>query len=234
MIKASTYRIFPFGDNALTIDYGNHINEEINKEILRRFEYLQQNPIPGMIEAVPAYSSLTIYYDVIALRKSTPPGLTVFDQVREEVNSMMVKEVRVDLPSVAQTVPVCYDEMFAPDLASLAHHKKISPEEVIAIHTSRTYRIYMLGFIPGFTYMGLVDDRLVMPRKTQPGPIPQGSIGIAGKQTGIYPFASQGGWHIIGRTPLRLFDAKREIPVLLKAGDTVQFVSISKHEFANY
>jgi inhibitor of KinA len=234
MTKAITYRIFPLGDNALTVDYGNHIDEKTNKEILRRFEYLKQNPVAGMIEAVPAYSSLTIYYDVVALRKTMPAGLTVFNQVKEEVISMMDKEVNVDLPSVTQTVPVCYDEMFAPDMASLALHKKISPEEVIAIHTSRTYRIYMLGFIPGFTYMGLVDDRLVMPRKTHPVPVAQGSIGIAGKQTGIYPFASQGGWHIIGRTPLGLFDAKQENPVLLKAGDIVQFVSISKHEFANY
>jgi inhibitor of KinA len=107
----------------------------------------------------------------------------------------------------------------------------ISPEEVIALHTSKTYRVFMLGFLPGFAYMGQVDEKIAMPRKPQPVNIAAGSVGIAGRQTGIYPLDSPGGWQIIGKTPLKLFDAEREDPVLLQAGDHVQFFSISKNDF---
>jgi inhibitor of KinA len=131
-------------------------------------------------------------------------------------------------------IPVCYDNEFAPDLQRMAQSKNISADEIVRIHIADTYRVYMLGFLPGFAYLGRLDKKIAMPRKSHPAPVAAGSIGIAGNQTGIYPLASPGGWQIIGRTPLQLFDADRTEPTLLKAGDTVQFYSISKHEFETY
>ncbi len=128
-------------------------------------------------------------------------------------------------------IPVCYDQEFAWDIQQLAATKNISVEEVIQIHTARQYKVYMLGFLPGFAYMGEVDEKIATPRKPQPVNIEAGSVGIAGKQTGIYPLSSPGGWQIIGRTPMKLFNAAEEEPTLLKAGDTVQFYSINKNEF---
>jgi inhibitor of KinA len=131
-------------------------------------------------------------------------------------------------------IPVCYEEKFAPDIEQLAKEKNISVEEVIRIHSSKQYRVYMLGFLPGFSYMGEGDEKISISRKSQPVMVAAGSIGIAGRQTGIYPLTSPGGWQIIGRTPLKLFDAKRKESTLLKAGDIVQFISISKNEFESY
>jgi inhibitor of KinA len=131
-------------------------------------------------------------------------------------------------------IPVCYDALFAPDLGLLAASKGMTSEEVVQLHQSRPYRVYMLGFLPGFAYLGQVADKLAMPRKQQPVEVAAGSIGIAGNQTGIYPMVSPGGWHIIGRTPVTLFDSDKENPTLLKPGDTVQFFSISLDEFENH
>jgi inhibitor of KinA len=130
-------------------------------------------------------------------------------------------------------VPVCYAEKFATDIHYLAKQKGLSVEEVIQLHTSRTYRVFMLGFTPGFAYMGVVDDRLAIKRKPVPQPVLAGSVGIAGVQTGAYSLNSPGGWQIIGRTPFKLFDPKRENPVLFEPGDQVKFYSIAEDEFEN-
>jgi inhibitor of KinA len=136
------------------------------------------------------------------------------------------------LPGSLVTVPVCYDMEFGNDLNYIASQNNISPEEIIHYHTSGIYRVYMLGFLPGFAYMGEVNEKIISPRKQQPVQVQAGSVGIAGKQTGIYPFTSPGGWQIIGRTPLTLFDKKNtEQPTIFKAGDKVKFISISKDEF---
>ena len=226
------YRIFPLGDNALTIDFGNVIQPSINKEVIARFNQLQSQPILGMIEAIPAYSSLTIYYDVPKLKKIIGPGKTVFDWMKEKLE-VIIKDPAPEKLMAERFVkiPVCYDNEYAPDIQQLAATKNISVEEVIQIHSSINYKVFMLGFLPGFVYMGEVDERIVMPRKQEPQNVVHGSVGIAGKQTGIYPLASPGGWQIIGRTPLELFDAEREEPALLKAGDIVQFYAINKNEF---
>jgi inhibitor of KinA len=231
----SPYQLFPLGDSAITIDFGNVIDESVNQQVIALFETFRKNPLPGMIEAVPAYSSLTIYYDTITLRKKIPAGKTVYEWISEQFSTRLQQPL-----SIEQTerellrIPVCYDPEMAPDLLSLAAQKNISPEELIRIHSEKEYRVYMLGFLPGFSYMGQVDDRIATPRKSQPANVAAGSIGIAGKQTGIYPLASPGGWHIIGRTPLVLFDAMKNEPTLLKAGDRIQFVPISKDEFKNH
>ena len=229
------YRIFPLGDTALTIDFGNTINEGINSVVLDLFEQLKTNPLPGQLEAVPAYSSLTIYYDTVALMKRIPPGNGVYEWMKSKSEELFKQPLsRQEAEQRTVAIPVCYDEYFAPDIGSVAATNGISIEDIIVLHTSKTYRVYMLGFLPGFSYMGEVDEKLIMPRKPQPRMVSAGSIGIAGRQTGIYPQASPGGWQIIGRTPIKLFDPERREPALLQAGDKVQFISISKNEFANH
>lgn len=226
------YRIFPLGDTALTIDFGNTIDEEINREVIARFSQLQQQPITGMIEIVPSYSSLTIYYNVCEVIKQVRSNKTVFEWIKEQVTERMKNPVEQKLVNKRLLkIPVCYDSELGTDIQQTAATKNMSIEEVIQIHTSKNYNIYMLGFLPGFAYMGEVDGRIIMPRKPQPETVVAGSVGIAGKQTGIYPLTSPGGWQIIGRTPLKLFDAQKEEPTLLRAGDIVQFYSITKNEF---
>jgi inhibitor of KinA len=226
------YRIFPLGDAAITVDFGNVIDEKINKEVIARFKQLQEQPLPGMIEAAPAYSSLTVYYNVTALKKKTASGQTVFEWVKQQLEERLQQPgLQNDMTERLVKIPVCYEHEFALDIQHLAKTKNIPVDEVIQIHTSKTYKFYMMGFLPGFAYMGEVNEKIIMPRKPQPVNIETGSVGIAGKQTGIYPLHSPGGWQIIGRTPLKLFDASREEPTLLRAGDMVQFYSITKIDF---
>jgi len=235
MNSHSAYRIFPLGDASLTIDFGNVINEELNKKVLGLFYFLQKNPFQGMIEAVPAYSSLTVYYDVLALKKKATGENTVYDWAKKQVEEIVQKTSTSEaVTGRLVEVPVCYEASFAPGINDLAFLKNLSIEEIIRIHTAKQYRVYMLGFLPGFAYMGEVDEAISMPRKQQPENVVAGSVGIAGIQTGIYPLASPGGWCIIGRTPLKLFDAAGDGEALLKAGDTVQFISITKDEFEGY
>ena len=226
------YRIFPLGDTAVTVDFGNCIDEAINREVVARFNQLQQHPLRGMIEAAPAYSSFVVYYDVLKVRKAIPPGHTAFEFIKQQLEDRLQQPVQQnDLTGRLIKIPVCYEDEFALDIQHLSTTKNISIDEVIQIHTAKQYKVYMLGFLPGFAYMGEVDEKIAIPRKAQPVNIMAGSVGIAGRQTGIYPLASPGGWQIIGRTPLKLFDATKEEPILLSAGDKVQFYSISKNEF---
>lgn len=226
------YRIFPLGDAAVTVDYGNFIDESINKEVIARFNQMRQNPLPGMIEVVPAYSSFTVFYDLKILKNKIQSHKTVFDWMQQQLEDRLQQPVQTDQTRERLiNIPVCYDEEFAVDIKHLASEKNISVEEVIQIHTSKKYRVYMLGFLPGFAYMGEVDEKITVPRKPQPAQVIKGSVGIAGKQTGIYPMASPGGWQIIGRTPLNLFEGANDEPTFLRAGDSVQFFAISKNEF---
>jgi inhibitor of KinA len=235
MEAGSPYKIFFIGDSVVTIDFGNIIDERINKKALALFNYLSRNPLQGMIEALPAYSSVSIYYDIALLRKKISSQKKVYEWIRVELEKLM----RIDLTGMQIAgnfvrIPVCYENEFAPDLYWLAGQKNISPEEVVRLHTSKRYRVYMLGFLPGFAYMGEVEEKIAIPRKPQPQQITAGSVGIAGKQTGIYPLNSPGGWQIIGRTPLKLFDKDKNGPCLLSAGDQVEFYLITKDEFENY
>jgi inhibitor of KinA len=235
MENTSPYRIFPLGDTAITVDFGETIDEEINRKVLSLYHHLQAYPLYGMVETVPAYSSLTVYYDFTSTRKKISNGQTVYDYVKNQLQERLQQSLPVpDITPRMMSIPVCYDADFGPDLEKLAREENLTTEEIIRIHCEKQYRVYMLGFLPGFTYMGEVDERISVARKSQPDNVAPGSVGIAGRQTGIYPQASPGGWQIIGRTPLKLFDRDKEEPVLLKAGDYVQFIPISKHEFANY
>ena len=232
MDQLPSYKISSLGETALIIDFGNTIDESMNKLVHSLFYQLQNDPIPGMTEAVPAYGSLTIYYDILFIRNILNKQITAFEWVSESLKKFIPKEnIETGDPQILNRVPVCYEIEYAPDLGFIASQNKISPAEVIYLHTATTYHIYMLGFLPGFAYMGMVDEKISSSRKPKPVFVEAGSIGIAGKQTGIYPFRSQGGWQIIGRTPLKLFDKEKINPVLFKAGDKVQFYSITKDEF---
>jgi inhibitor of KinA len=234
MEQLPPYKIFPLGDAALIIDFGNFIDESINKLVNAVFYLLQKDPIPGMIEAVPAYCSLTIYYNVLFIRKKISGQETAFEWISEKVKEYLSRErIEVEDRATFIRIPVCYEKEYGTDLDFIALLNQITIDEIIHLHTSAIYRVYMLGFLPGFAYMGMVDEKIAAPRKQFPAPVEAGSIGIAGRQTGIYPLRSPGGWQIIGRTPLKLFDQEKEDPTLFKSGDTVQFYSITKDEFEN-
>jgi inhibitor of KinA len=226
------YTIAPLGDAALIIDFGNRIEAMVNDNVLALFQQLKQ-AFPQFLDVVPAYSSLTVFYDPIAFSAGKQ---TAFEAVKQLIIPFLEKRLSANLfQARLLQVPVCYAPSFAPDLKELAAQKELSVEEAIQLHTGKSYRVYMIGFLPGFAYMGKVNERIATPRRSQPRTqVPEGSVGIAGEQTGIYPFTSPGGWNIIGRTPLKLFDAERNEPVFFQPGDEVSFYSITEDEFANY
>lgn len=232
MSELPAYKILPLGDTALVIDFGNIVSHSLNDRIISLFKNLQKNPLEFMTEAVPAYSSLAVYYDIVRARKKIPEEKTVFDWMKNEVRQFLENE-KTDTVFEKRVVkiPVCYEKEFATDMDWISEKLKLSPEEVIQLHTSKSYRVYMLGFLPGFAYLGEVDDKIVLPRKPQPQHVIAGSVGIAGKQTGVYPFDSPGGWQIIGRSPLKFFNKEKKEPTLVNAGDTIEFYSITKDEF---
>src|SRR5579875_475557 len=198
------YTIFPLGDSALTIDFGNVIDESINKKVIKLFHQIEKVSHPHIIDLVPAYSSLTVYYDVAALYKEDETAFETMCEIIEEIAAQKPAEEEKKFNLIE--IPVCYSKTFALDIHQIAAEKNLSVEDIIQIHTSKTYRVYMLGFLPGFAYMGEVDERIAFPRKQTPTKVFAGAVGIAGKQTGIYPFESPGGWQLIGRTPMQLFN----------------------------
>ena len=223
------YKIFPISENALTIDFGNIISVELNERVLELADIIERNKFPGFIEIVPAYSSLTIFYDFLRIHKNNSTFLTAFEFVRDwlEQNIKRLSTVKFSLHQLIK-IPVDYSEDLAPDLDFVAQTADLSKEEVINIHTSTVYRVFMVGFLPAFAYMGEVDMRIATPRKQIPRKkIEKGSVGIAGKQTGIYPLESPGGWQIIGKTGLELFRPNKNEISLLKTGDQVQFYDIN-------
>ncbi|MGB7069911.1 MAG: 5-oxoprolinase subunit PxpB [Pyrinomonadaceae bacterium] len=218
-------RIFPLGENALTIEFGNEISEGLNRSSLALASWFTRNPFPGLIEAVPAYASMTLFYSVMSVRKAFPESETAFASVQALVHQALetdIPEKGVDERSI--TIPVSFDAVNAPDLDLVCSGSGLSRQDVVEVFLSRTYRVYMLGFLPGFAYMGEVDDKIVMNRKVSPRlRVPKGSVGIAGKQTGIYSQESPGGWQIIGRTDVELFSPEAVEPCLLRPGDAVRF-----------
>ena len=230
------YTIFPLGDTALTIDFGNLIDEETNKKVFQLFNQLKNKSLSYIFDIIPAYSSVTVYYDLLMLNQKKAEDKTAFETMAEVIETIASEDHDIPIPQQKLIeVPVCYSQKFAWDIEKLANQKNISVDDVIRVHTSKTYRVFMIGFLPGFAYMGEVDDRITMPRRQEPRTIvAEGSVGIAGKQTGIYPFQSPGGWQIIGRTPIRLFNAKNETPVVFQPGDEVKFYSITEDEFTHY
>jgi inhibitor of KinA len=213
------FKYLPAGDSAVMIEVGDAIDPDINRIVRGLMLALQAHPIAGMREAIPTYRSVLVMYD---------PVHVLFHELVEQLQEREAHLAAVDIPEPRIIeIPVVYGGEDGPDLGVVAQHAHLSPEEVIALHSEPEYLVYMLGFTPGFCYLGGMDDRLETPRLKEPRTnIPAGSVGIAGKQTGVYPIDSPGGWQLIGKTPLRLFDLHRSPPVLVQAGDVVRFVPL--------
>lgn len=229
----NNYKIFPLGENALTIDFGNKISVKLNEKVLQFDEFLAQNSFSGFVESVPAYGSLTVFYDVIAVKKTFSAFPTAFEAVKNFIENALPKLSEKDFSaSRLVEVPVCFADEFAPDLDFVAECNNLKKQEVIEIFTSQTYRVFMIGFLPGFAYMGEISEKIFAPRRKTPRTkVEKGSVGIAGRQTGIYSLESPGGWQIIGKTSLELFTPEAEIPTLLKAGDSIKFRDVSRTDF---
>ncbi len=221
-------RIFPLNENALTVEFGDVISPELNSRAIELCRRIARDPFPGFIEAVPAYSTVTVFYDLTAVRSEHPGSATAFERVRETISSMIVKSDSVEeSPSRKVTIQAKFGGDDGPDLVTAAALSGLAPKEFISIFLEQEYRVYMLGFLPGFPYMGEVDERIAVPRLASPRTcVPRGSVGIAGRQTGIYPLDSPGGWQLIGRTDLKMFEPKSDPPVLLQPGDLVTFRSV--------
>jgi inhibitor of KinA len=223
--------IQPLGDHALTIIFGDKIEEQINKKVLAFFNYLQEKNIQGVKDYIPAYASLTVVYDVAAIKKRH--AISAFEYIHNEIQTAL-KNFKMDSENKAVLIriPVCYDVSLGIDLEEIAEQKNITVDEIIYLHAASTYRVYMTGFLPGFAYMGKVDERIASPRRISPRKnVAAGSVGIADFQTGIYSLNSPGGWNIIGQTPLKIFNKNYKEPCILQPGGMVKFEPISVDEF---
>ncbi len=217
-------RILPTGDRALTVEFGNEIDEHINARLMGLIRYLSDERIKGIEEFVPSFRAVLIHYNPAIL------SYAVMEKILKKALEIPFQESRHNKRIVK--VPVCYDKQFGPDIDDVAKHAGISVEEVIKIHTATPYLVYMLGFQPGFPYLGGLDERIHTPRLETPRiRLEAGSVGIGGGQTGLYPMESPGGWRIIGVTPVRCYNPEREKPIPYMAGDYIKFESISKEEF---
>ena len=217
--------ISPVGDRAISIDFGQVIDPTINRHIRQTIERIKEFQLDGIIELVPTYCALLVEYD--AMLYSYSEICKIIEPTLEEGMTNTTNE----LVTVVE-VPTVYGGEFGPDLSFVASHNHLSEDEVISIHSGTDYLVYMLGFIPGFTYLGGMDPRIATPRLSSPRTlIPAGSVGIAGEQTGTYPSDSPGGWQIIGRTPVTMYDMSKAQAALLKAGDYVRYVPIDESEF---
>ena len=217
--------ISPVGDCAISIDFGQVIDPKINRYIRQTIERIKELQLEGIIELVPTYCALLVEYD--AMLYSYAEICKIMEPTLEEGMTDATNE----LVTVVE-VPTVYGGAFGPDLGFVASHNNLTEDEVIAIHSGTDYLVYMLGFIPGFTYLGGMDPRIATPRLSSPRTlIPAGSVGIAGEQTGTYPSDSPGGWQIIGRTPVTMYDMSKEQAALLSAGDYVRYVPIDEAEY---
>ena len=209
----------PLGDSALLVELGDKIDSAVNQRVHALNVLLQANSIAGIVETVPAYCTLLIHYD---------PLILTFDQVTLWVRDKLTQvDDSLNRKPRQLEVPTRYGGASGPDLEAVAVSKGMSAAEVVRIHSEREYTVYMMGFTPGFPYLGTLDERLIMPRLETPRTLVKaGTVAIAGSQTGIYPLDSPGGWHLIGWTPLKLFDPTRESPFLFAPGDIIKFIPI--------
>lgn len=220
----SKIRFYYMGDRGLLLEFGDEISQEINEKVRRMALAIRSETIKGILEAVPTYRSLLVLYDPIVLS---------IKDLKKRLESIEEGLQQSPFPKPKLTrIPVVYGGNYGPDLAFVAEYHHSTPEEIIGLHGSRPYLIYLIGFMPGFPYMGELPEGLVTPRlKTPRLSVPAGSVAIAQKQTGIYPMESPGGWQILGRTPIKLFDPMKDPPAYLQMGDLVQFYSINEGEF---
>ncbi|WP_174612933.1 5-oxoprolinase subunit PxpB [Virgibacillus ihumii] len=229
------YTVSPLGDKAIVMEFGEDMSDEIQKQIRTVSACLDDHPLTGMVEYIPAYTTITIFYNVMeVLRNST--GTNAYHMMLGEIEKMVSRlPENPDTESNIVEIPVCYGGEFGPDLEVVAHENNLTEQEVIDIHVNGDYTVYMIGFAPGFPFIGGMSKQIATPRKDSPRlHIPAGSVGIAGSQTGVYPIETPGGWQLIGRTPVKLFRPDEEVPILLKAGDSIRFFPISEEQYSNW
>lgn len=218
-------RILICGDKGIVVEFGNEISEECNKKVVNLYQVLKREGKPGILSMIPTYRSLLIKYDPLKISYEDLIKLLEESIARGEE---FTKEFK---PRVYE-IPVAYGGEFGPDLEFVAQYNNLTTEEVIEIHSKPLYRIYMVGFTMGFAYLGGMSEKIATPRLENPRTeIKAGSVGIAANQTGIYPLSSPGGWRIIGRTPVKLYDPEREQPILFEAGNYIKFVPITEEEY---
>lgn len=218
------FRILPAGDAALLVEFDERVDEAINARAVALAEKLRISRVRGVLDVVSAYRTVAIYFDPLQADRSELLARIAAlraDAVDEPVAS-----------SELIRVPVCYGAELGPDLGQVARFAGMTENDVVSIHTASTYRVFMLGFAPGFAYMGKVDTRIAAPRRDMPRTrVPAGSVAIAGRQTGVYPLETPGGWQLIGRTPLKPFDARAADPFLFKPGARVRFEAVGRNEY---
>jgi inhibitor of KinA len=243
MEKCSQFDIYPLSETAISIQFGKRIDIDLHRKVKAFSRWLEQNPFEGFVEYVPAFSNVTVYYDPIRVLQSDKNGGHPFAKSRSAYDvvslhltniAAQVKVAKEDSPRVIE-IPVCYGGEFGLDLEFVAKHNNLTTDEVIEIHSSGEYLVYMIGFAPGFPYLGGMSEKIAAPRRSSPREtIAKGAVGIAGSQTGVYPIPTPGGWQLIGQTPLELFCPHDTTPSLLKAGDVIRFTPISLEEYNEY
>ncbi|WP_440682441.1 5-oxoprolinase subunit PxpB [Cysteiniphilum halobium] len=226
-------KISSLGDQGILIDIVEDVSPQNHGKVRALFEMLVEYKLPEINDIVPAFTSIAVHYDWLKMKKRLN-NVSALDELEYWVNDQYKKSLtqKKCLNINEVVIPVCYDASFGLDIEDLAKHTNLDIDEVVVLHTSQTYYTYMIGFAPGFPYLGGLDQRLFMPRKKTPRlAVTKGSVGIAGMQTGVYTLDTPGGWNIIGRTPIRMYDFDKTPPSLIQMGDYVRFKAISKDEF---
>lgn len=216
-------RFLSAGDTAIVVEFGDRIDRTLSDRVLRLGARVRAVEVPGVVETVPTYRSLMVHYDPLVTDSAT---------LREQISALLDDNAASTGVGRLWRVPACYESTHAPDIAEVAETKGLTVDEVIRLHTETQFHIYMIGFVPGYPYMGDLPEQLVLPRRADPRiRVPAGSIAIASTMTAIYPLESPGGWHLIGTTPIRLFDAAQPRPALFSPGDKVRFEPVSAAQF---
>ncbi len=217
-------RFLSVGDRALAVEFGDIVDRALSREVLRLDRVIRAAPPAGVIETVPTFRSLLVHYDPLSTSRAA---------LEQRIAGLLDRDEGADAGARLWQIPVCCAGEFAPDLAEVARLTGLACAEVVRLHSSVRYHVYMLGFLPGFPYMGDLPPELALPRRADPRVrVPAGSIAIATTLTAVYPYQSPGGWHLIGATPIRFFDPARDPPSLLAAGDAVLFEPIDPDAFA--
>jgi inhibitor of KinA len=220
----SAHRIVPAGDSVVIVEFASRIDAAVNAQVVALAASVRATALPGVRDVVPTFCSVAVYFD---------PLRTDVDALLARLDREAARTPPDPAPASSPVrIPVCYGGAFGPDLAGVARFAGMSEAEIIELHSGPVYRVFMLGFVPGFAYMGTVDPRIAAPRRPTPRVrVPAGSVGIAGAQTGIYPSESPGGWQLLGRTPVKPFDLGRLQPFLLQPGDAVSFYRIEAEDY---
>lgn len=223
----------PLGDQIILVTLGDAIDAATHAMVRSAVARLDAAGLEGVVDLVPAFASVAVHYDPTRVQGT---AASPYDRLAAGVSHVLADLTHDELPPARVVeIPVCYGGELGPDLEDVARAHDLSPDDVVRMHHDATYLVYMIGFMPGFAYLGGLSERIATPRRSSPrSAVPAGAVGIGGSQTGVYPLVSPGGWNLIGRTPRRIFDIARDEPTLLATGDRVRFHPISRTEFDNW